>query len=112
MHHSNNIKVNNARVVRCTHCFKSVSVPSRMTIYNFLNADEKEATVGEIVEHVGLTQPTVSYHLKEMKHSGLLNSKKVGKEVIYSINRSCPHHNEHECVLHNLKFPELEDVKA
>jgi DNA-binding transcriptional ArsR family regulator len=81
-----------------------------MSIYNYLNKDGKEASVSEIVEYVGLTQPTVSYHLKEMKHAGLLHSKKDGKEVFYSINRTCPHHNDRDCVLHDLKFPELEDV--
>ncbi len=95
----------NTPVVRCTHCFKSVSVPSRMAIYNYLNEEEdKEATVGEIVGKVGLTQPTISYHLKEMRYSGLLKSKKVGKEVFYSINRICPHFNQ-ACVLKGLKFP-------
>jgi len=100
----------NTRVVRCTHCFKSVSVPSRMAIYNHLNKTEgKEATVGEIVNHVGLTQPTISYHLQEMKNTGLLKSKKVGKEVFYSVNKVCPHFGQ-ECVLYSLKFPEIAHV--
>ena len=101
----NNSEKQTTKVVKCTHCFKSVSVPSRMVIYNFLNKNKSEATVGEIVEQVKLTQPTVSYHLKEMKHSGLLKCTKKGKEVYYTINRSCPHHNK-ECVLHGLEFPE------
>ena len=101
----NNSKKQPTKVVKCTHCFKSVSVPSRMVIYNFLNKSKSDATVGQLVEQVNLTQPTVSYHLKEMKHSGLLNSTKKGKEVYYSINRSCPHHNK-ECILQSLEFPE------
>lgn len=98
-------QLNNAVVVRCVNCFKSVSVPSRMVIYNYLHFTKPEATVGDIVEQVKLTQPTVSYHLKEMKHSGLLKSKKIGKEVYYSVNQTCPYHKQ-TCVLHNLKFPE------
>uniref|UniRef100_A0A7C4XT33 ArsR family transcriptional regulator n=1 Tax=candidate division WWE3 bacterium TaxID=2053526 RepID=A0A7C4XT33_UNCKA len=96
---------NNPLVVKCVNCFKSVSVPSRMIIYNYLNFTKPEATVGDIVGKVNLTQPTVSYHLKEMKHAGLLKSKRVGKEVYYSVNHICPHHKQ-ECILHNLKFPE------
>lgn len=95
----------NTKVVRCTRCFKSVSVPSRMVIYNYLK-DKKDATVGEIVEQVNLTQPTVSYHLKEMKHSGLLRSKKIGKEVHYTLSPQCPH-LEQDCILHGLEFPEV-----
>lgn len=78
-----------------------------MEIYNFLNEEEgKEASVTEIVDIVGLTQPTISYHLQEMKHNGLLKSRKAGKEVFYSVNTICPHFHQ-ECVLHSLKFPEV-----
>lgn len=102
---SNHGKKLNTKVVKCTNCFKSVSVPSRMVIYNYLTNNDS-ATVGEIVEQVGLTQPTVSYHLKEMKHSGLLNNKKIGKEVHYSVNHNCPHLGQ-VCILHGLEFPEI-----
>ena len=81
----------------CTGCFKVLGVPSRMTIYNFLTKNDK-ATVTEVVAAVKLRQPTVSYHLKEMKKSGLLASTKVGKKVFYSLRKECPDHNE-SCVL-------------
>jgi predicted transcriptional regulator len=76
-----------------------------MVIYNYLKK-KRTATVGEIVDQVSLTQPTVSYHLKEMKHSGLLKSKKVGKEVHYSLSLECPH-SEQRCVLEGLEFAEV-----
>jgi len=95
----------NLKKIRCTQCFKSVSVPSRMIIYNFLNKNNASAAVSEIVNQVSLTQPTVSYHLKEMKNSGLLNSYRKGKEVYYSVNEACPY-CKRECVLHTLEFPE------
>lgn len=94
----------NTKAIRCTHCFKSVSVPSRMVIYSYLK-DKDDATVGDIVKQVNLTQPTVSYHLKEMRFSGLLKSKRVGKEVYYSLSRQCPH-LEQDCILQGLEFPE------
>ena len=100
----NHSKKINTSVVKCTSCFKSVSVPSRMVIYNYLTK-VGDATVGELVKQVELSQPTVSYHLKEMKHSGLLTNKKIGKEVHYSINKKCPHQGN-ECILHGLEFPE------
>jgi DNA-binding transcriptional ArsR family regulator len=103
--HSARTTVTRPVVVKCVNCFKSISVPSRMIIYNYLNFTKVEATVGDIVHQIDLTQPTVSYHLKEMKHAGLLKSKRVGKEVYYSVNHICPHHKQ-ECILHNLKFPE------
>ena len=86
----------------CTHCFSGLGVQSRMDIYQYLR-HKGSATVNELVELVHLTQPTVSYHLKEMKESGLLTSIKKGKEVYYEINPLCPIY-KHECVLNNVKF--------
>jgi len=70
-------------------CFESLGVSSRMKIYNYLK-ESGENPVREVVKKMKLTQPTVSYHLKEMKKIGLLKSYKQGKEVYYSVNKSCP----------------------
>ena len=72
----------------CANCFRSLSVPSRMKIYLYLQ-EKKSAGVSEIVEVVQLKQPTVSYHLKDMESQGLLSSKKLGKEVYYQIGTGC-----------------------
>jgi len=73
----------------CIKCFESLGVTSRMKIYKYLKKNGKN-TVSAVVDVAKLTQPTVSYHLKEMKDAGLLKSLKVGKEVFYSINEACP----------------------
>ena len=95
--------------MQCTHCFKTLGVESRMEIYEFLYKNGS-ATVTELVDLVGLKQPTVSYHLKELKESGLLTSKKHGKEVYYSLSGKCPHHDR-ECVLNSIKFPAEMEAK-
>lgn len=73
-----------------------------MEIFKFLQ-NEGEVTVGEIVDHVKLTQPTVSYHLGEMRHESILKSRRKGKEVYYSINKVCPH-NQEECIFKTINF--------
>ena len=73
-----------------------------MEIYKFLREHGKK-TVSDVVEVVGLTQPTVSYHLKSMKESGLLLSERAGKEVYYYINEECPTSGK-SCVLHSVDF--------
>ena len=87
----------------CTKCFNTLGIPSRMKIYRFLR-DKGENTVGAVVEIAKLTQPTVSYHLKAMRDSGLLKSRKSGKEVYYCVNPDCAVY-EDECVLHKVHFP-------
>jgi len=74
----------------CSHCFRSLGVPSRMKIYMYLQ-EKSKASVSEIVDVVALKQPTVSYHLKDMEDQGLLISKKSGKEVYYQIGKGCGH---------------------
>lgn len=73
----------------CTKCFSTLGVSSRMKIYRYLKKNGK-STVSIIVDVAKLTQPTVSYHLKEMKDAGLLKSSKAGKKVYYIVNESCP----------------------
>jgi len=43
-------------------------------------------TVGEITKKVGLSQPTVSQHLKILKSAHLVSDERQGQEVLYSIN--------------------------
>ena len=45
-------------------------------------------TVGEIVEKTGFAQPAVSQHLKVLKLGNLVDDKRNGQEVYYSINVS------------------------
>lgn len=91
--------------VPCTHCFSTLGVGSRMKIYRFLRGKDS-STVSAIVDVIGLAQPTVSYHLKEMREAGLLDSKKTGKEVYYSVAKRCPNSNA-ECILNALNIPQF-----
>ena len=74
-----------------------------MEIYRFLKEHGKN-NVSTIVGAFNLTQPTISYHLKEMRDSGILISKKVGKEVYYTLSGRCPSYNQ-DCVLNQVEFP-------
>ncbi len=86
----------------CAACFKALGVPSRLKIYEFLTRKGK-ATVSDIVTMVKLTQPTVSYHLKEMEHLGLLLSEKEGKKVFYFVDPKCHTYNK-DCFLNKVNL--------
>jgi DNA-binding transcriptional ArsR family regulator len=87
----------------CTSCFSNLGVGSRMKIYGFIK-ESGRASVSDIVSFVGLTQPTISYHLHEMEKSGLLKSIKEGKHVFFCISGTCPKFLGN-CVLSDIKFP-------
>lgn len=46
-----------------------------------------ELCVCEVMAHVHLTQSHVSFHLKTLKHAGLVTARKEGKWQYYTLNR-------------------------
>ncbi|WOD44997.1 ArsR/SmtB family transcription factor [Hwangdonia lutea] len=42
---------------------------------------------GDLVNEIGLAQPTISQHLKELKHLGLIKGNVEGTSVCYCINK-------------------------
>jgi ArsR family transcriptional regulator, arsenate/arsenite/antimonite-responsive transcriptional repressor len=63
---------------------KALSDPSRVKIVKMLQ--HKEMCVCEIKAALGLAQPTVSKHLKVLEDAGLVQSKKNGLWVNYSLS--------------------------
>jgi ArsR family transcriptional regulator len=44
-------------------------------------------SVNEIVEHLNVTQPTVSHHLAILRQAGLVNLREDGKQTFYQLNQ-------------------------
>lgn len=66
-----------------TKFFHALGDPSRLKILDSLL--EGERNVGELVEVVGSSQGRVSNHLACLKQCGLVNTRREGKFVYYSI---------------------------
>ncbi len=73
-----------------------------MKIFLFLK-ENGEKTVSDIVRQLDLSQPTISYHLKNMLSASLLNKRRAGKAIYYTINDRCPN-NDRQCALKQLGF--------
>jgi ArsR family transcriptional regulator len=43
------------------------------------------ASVTELIEHVGLSQPLVSWHLGRLRAAGLVETRRKGREVLCSL---------------------------
>jgi len=63
--------------------FQTLSDNNRLNILYYIG--EKETAVGELVKITGLSQPLVSHHLKVMKESNILDTKRRGPFVYYFI---------------------------
>ena len=46
---------------------------------------EGEASVAELIAHVGLSQPLLSHHLKRLRVAGLIETRRVGRETICTL---------------------------
>jgi len=63
--------------------FQIFSDINRLRIISFI--EQGERTVSEIVKATNLSQPLVSHHLKTLKNSRLLNTKRVGPFIYYKL---------------------------
>lgn len=65
--------------------FKVLGNPGRLAIMEFL-VKQQACICGDIVNEIGLAQPTISLHLKELKNAGLVQGTISGKNVCYCVN--------------------------
>ena len=66
--------------------FKAIADPARLQLLSFIAAQPSgEACVCYLTEPLGLTQPTVSHHLKKMYEAGVLDRERRGTWVYYRI---------------------------
>jgi ArsR family transcriptional regulator len=67
--------------------FKALADPHRVKIVNLLATSPDPVCVCELTEPLGVSQPTVSHHLKKLVQAGLLDRKQRGTWAYYSLNR-------------------------
>lgn len=64
---------------------KAIAHPARIAILQVL-LKTSSCICGSLVEELGLAQPTISQHLKELKNAGLIQGNIEGTSVCYCIN--------------------------
>lgn len=66
--------------------FAALSDRNRRRILALL--DERERTVGELVQSLRVRQPLVSHHLKVLRGLGLVEGRKEGRHRVYRITNA------------------------
>ena len=69
--------------------FKALSDETRLKIIDMLSCGELCAC--DILEEFEITQPTLSYHMKILTESGLVNARKDGVWTRYTLNLELVH---------------------
>ncbi|GLB50294.1 ArsR/SmtB family transcription factor [Neptunitalea lumnitzerae] len=65
---------------------KVLGHPARVAILQYL-FQINACVCGDLVEEIGLAQPTISQHLKELKNVGLIKGNIEGTSVCYCIDK-------------------------
>jgi len=68
--------------------FKTLADPHRVKIVNLLATSPDPVCVCEFTGPLGLSQPTVSHHLKKLVAAGLLEREQRGTWAYYSLRRA------------------------
>ena len=63
--------------------FRALGDPNRLKILGLLR--DRAYCVRMIAEHVGISQPAASQHLRVLRNAGLVQSEKKGYYVHYSV---------------------------
>jgi ArsR family transcriptional regulator len=70
---------------RAAGMFKALGDPVRLRLFsNIASSEGGEACVCDI-QDVGVSQPTVSHHLKKLREAGMLESDRRGTWVYYRV---------------------------
>jgi ArsR family transcriptional regulator len=67
--------------------FKALGDPARVRLVNLLATAEGPVCMCDLIEPVGLAQPTVSHHMKKLLDAGLVEREQRGKWAYFSLNR-------------------------
>jgi DNA-binding transcriptional ArsR family regulator len=72
------------RATTTSDAFNAVAEPRRRDILDYLAP--RERAVGDIVEALGLAQPSVSKHLRVLRDVGLVETRRDGRRIFYRTN--------------------------
>lgn len=65
---------------------RTIADPTRLQLLSMIiGSPNGEAIVGELAAALGVSQPTVSHHVKIMHDDGLLDRDQRGRQVWYSV---------------------------
>ena len=68
---------------RAANLMSMMSAPHRLEILCILS--EGEQSVVKLAERLGMSQPGMSQHLKKLKDSGLVETRRDGQSIYYTL---------------------------
>ena len=69
---------------RMVAAFRALGDPTRLEIFRLLAAQDAPVCACDVVDRFGLSQPTISHHLRILRQAGLVTSTKRGVWAWYA----------------------------
>jgi ArsR family transcriptional regulator len=69
---------------RIVAAFRALGDPTRLEIFRLLAAQDAPVCACDVVDRFGLSQPTISHHLRILRQAGLVTSTKRGVWAWYA----------------------------
>ena len=74
-------------ILEAVHALSSLAHETRLGVFRLLvQAGAEGVQVGLLGEQLGVAAPTLSFHLKELTHAGLVLSRQEGRFIYYRAN--------------------------
>jgi ArsR family transcriptional regulator len=67
--------------------FKALADPARVRLVNLIAANGGAVCQCDLIDPVGLSQPTVSHHIRKLVDAGLVEREQRGKWAYFSLKR-------------------------
>jgi ArsR family transcriptional regulator len=67
--------------------FKALADPARVRAVNLLAVSGEPVCICNLIEPLGLSQPTVSHHMRKLLDAGLVEREQRGKWAYFSLKR-------------------------
>ena len=79
--------LDDAQADRLARLFKTLGDPARVKLISLIAATQSgEACICDLTEPLGLSQPTVSHHMKLLAEAGLVTREQRGKWAYYRVD--------------------------
>lgn len=70
---------------RIARVFKALGDPTRVKLLSLIGGSETGMCICDLTEPVGLAQPTVSHHMKQLVEAGLATREQRGKWAYFRV---------------------------
>lgn len=79
--------LDDAEALATAELFRALGDPARVRIVNVLATNREPVCACDLYEPLGLSQPTVSHHLRKLVEAGLVDREQRGKWAYFSLRR-------------------------